>query len=223
YYFEQVLDYPATHIEPDQLSYIPMEDYNLLVISDGRYRWNERTQQRINNWINNGGRLIAIGSAIRALDSQDGFAIDAYADDSDQQADRRAREEAQLEGRLNAYGEQSERYATRAIPGAIFKVNLDQTHPLAFGLGDYYFSLKTGTSYYQHQLDVWNVGTLGEALFYQGFVGQQAAERMKNTLVFGSENKGRGSVTYFVDNPLFRAFWENGQFLFSNAVFFVGN
>jgi hypothetical protein len=26
-----------------------------------------------------------------------------------------------------------------------------------------------------------------------------------------------------VDNPLFRAFWENGKMVFANAVFMVGN
>ena len=29
-------------------------------------------------------------------------------------------------------------------------------------------------------------------------------------------------IAYMVDDPLFRGFWENGKFLFSNAVFFVG-
>jgi len=41
--------------------------------------------------------------------------------------------------------------------------------------------------------------------------------------VFGVEDKGQGSITYLVDNPLFRTFWENGKMLFANAVFMVGN
>ena len=28
-------------------------------------------------------------------------------------------------------------------------------------------------------------------------------------------------VVYMVDNPLFRGFWENGNFLFGNAVFLL--
>ncbi|MEM6377364.1 MAG: hypothetical protein AAF705_04070, partial [Bacteroidota bacterium] len=67
-----------------------------------------------------------------------------------------------------------------------------------------------------------NVGTLGEDLYYQGFVGHKAKESMKNTVVFAVQDKGRGAAIYLVDNPLFRAFWENGLFLFSNAVFFAG-
>jgi hypothetical protein len=37
------------------------------------------------------------------------------------------------------------------------------------------------------------------------------------------QEKGRGSVVYFVDDPLFRNFWENGKMLFCNAVFVAGN
>jgi hypothetical protein len=44
---------------------------------------------------------------------------------------------------------------------------------------------------------------------------------MKNTLVFGVDNQGRGSVIYMVDNPLFRGFWENGKLFFANALFLV--
>ena len=55
-----------------------------------------------------------------------------------------------------------------------------------------------------------------------GFSGQYAREDVAETLVFGVENKGRGQVVYFVDDPLFRAFWQNGKLLISNAIFFVG-
>ncbi|MCB0639172.1 MAG: hypothetical protein KDC54_21240, partial [Lewinella sp.] len=56
-----------------------------------------------------------------------------------------------------------------------------------------------------------------------GFVGAAAKPRILESLVFGVQEKGRGSIVYLVDNPLYRGFWENGLFLFSNAVFMVGN
>ncbi len=56
-----------------------------------------------------------------------------------------------------------------------------------------------------------------------GFVGSEAKEKLKNSLTFGIEQMGKGSLIYFVDNPLFRAFWENGKLFFVNAIFFVDN
>jgi hypothetical protein len=111
----------------------------------------------------------------------------------------------------------------RGFRGAIFKTRLDNTHPLAYGQGDAYFSLKTGTDIYQPIKGQWNVGTIPDQLLVAGFAGVHARNQMKNTLVFGVENKGAGKVVYLVDNPLFRGFWENGKFIFSNALFFVGN
>ncbi len=54
-----------------------------------------------------------------------------------------------------------------------------------------------------------------------GFAGSNTKEKMKNSLVFGVENQGRGTVIYMVDNPLFRGFWENGKLFFVNALFLV--
>ena len=45
---------------------------------------------------------------------------------------------------------------------------------------------------------------------------------MKNTLLFGVQNMGRGEVIYLLDDLLFRGFWYNGRLLFGNAVFLVG-
>jgi len=41
-------------------------------------------------------------------------------------------------------------------------------------------------------------------------------------LIFGVQDMDKGNVTYLGDNPLFRAFWYNGNVLFGNAVFIVG-
>ncbi len=54
-----------------------------------------------------------------------------------------------------------------------------------------------------------------------GFAGSNTISKMENTLVFGVEQQGRGSVVYLVDNPLFRGFWQGGKLFFVNALFMV--
>ncbi|HKK76520.1 MAG TPA: M14 family zinc carboxypeptidase [Saprospiraceae bacterium] len=216
YYLENALDYPHTIIDADQLGRIPMDDFNLLIMPEGRYRFGESTMNSLLDWTRDGGRVIAIGRAIDALQGEKGFRLQ---DQTDNGADRTAMEDT---AEPEPFGGQSRRYAAYAIPGAIFKVTLDETHPLAFGLGDHYFTLKTGTGAYPFQDNVWNVGRIGENLYSHGFVGHRAGEAVKNTLVFGVEDQGRGAVIYMVDNPLYRAFWHQGHFLFSNAVFLAG-
>ena len=61
----------------------------------------------------------------------------------------------------------------------------------------------------------------GDALV-SGFAGYRARAKLRDTLVFGVQEMGRGRVVYMTDDPLFRAFWHNGRLLFANAVFLVG-
>jgi hypothetical protein len=55
-----------------------------------------------------------------------------------------------------------------------------------------------------------------------GFIGSKLKEKLKDGLLFGVQDMGNGSVTYLVDNVMFRNFWENGKLMFCNAVFLVG-
>jgi len=40
-------------------------------------------------------------------------------------------------------------------------------------------------------------------------------------MIAGVERKDDGCVIYFIDNPMFRGFWENGKLLMLNAIYFV--
>ena len=108
------------------------------------------------------------------------------------------------------------------MPGAIYKINLDNTHPLGFGYPNYYYTLKLSEDIYNLLDDGnWNVGTVKKDGYVAGFVGEKSKDKIKNGLLIGVQSIGRGSVIYMVDDPLFRSFWENGKLLFGNAVFMV--
>ena len=58
-----------------------------------------------------------------------------------------------------------------------------------------------------------------KAMVYIG----QFRKKLPETVSYSVESKGSGKLVYMIDNPLFRAFWENGILLFSNALFLVNN
>jgi len=110
------------------------------------------------------------------------------------------------------------------ITGAIFKTKVDTTHPMAFGYDDTYFSLKIGSSTYSLLDRGYNVAHIGDTpKKVSGFAGSEAMKQLPNSLVFGEERMGSGSIIYFVDNVMFRSFWENGKQFLVNAIFFVNN
>jgi len=122
---------------------------------------------------------------------------------------------------LKKYGARERDDLVNSIPGAIYRVDLDDSHPLAFGYPDFYYTLKLDGDVYEFMKDGWNVGVIKKENYVTGFTGARIRSRLQDALVFGVQPMGRGSVVYLSDNPLFRMFWENGKLLFANAVFMV--
>ncbi|HMG67651.1 MAG TPA: hypothetical protein VK588_08195, partial [Chitinophagaceae bacterium] len=86
----------------------------------------------------------------------------------------------------------------------------------------YYYTLKQDDNIYDFMKDGWNVGIVRKDEPVAGFVGYKLKPRLKDGLLFGVQNVGDGTITYFADNVLFRDFWQNGKLMFCNAVFLVG-
>jgi hypothetical protein len=212
HFFEHALQYPLYHYETDDLERIEWDQINTLILPEGRYDFKEKEWEMVSNWVQQGGRIIFIGQAIGSLPKDSPFQLE--------QPERKAEEgDDDPRKRVQSYGDLSRRYISNSLPGAILKADLDITHPLAYGLGEHYFSLKTDRSVYALLKSGWNVGHIGESPEPIGFVGENVLKQLPNTLSIGHKSIGRGDAVYLVDNPLFRGFWEQGKLLFSNAVF----
>lgn len=215
HYFDKQIDYPLTMLEMDYFNNVDLSKYDVLILPSGYYsdELNDERLKEIKEWISSGGKLIALKGANKMLVGKDGFNL-KWKKDSDQDS---TSSEA-----LDDYGEQQREHISKNNAGSIYKIKMDPSHPLAFGYGDTYFSLKLDADAYAYLEEGWNVGIAEEDALMSGFVGYKAKEELKNTLTFGVQKMGKGSVVYMVDNPLFRAFWYNGKLLFGNAVFLVG-
>jgi hypothetical protein len=213
HFFEQQLHYPLTVLDADNIKRTDLSEYDVLILPDGRsYRnfMDESMLKSTKEWVAAGGRLIAMGNAIDAIDGKEGFGIktkESIKDSTDLEVD--------------LYEDEQRERMKQAITGAIFKTKVDISHPLAFGYGDTYFTLKLGND----SFDYLESGTVAyienNTKPVAGFAGSEAQKIITNSLVFGVENHGRGQVVYMVDNPLFRGFWENGKLFFANALFMI--
>lgn len=222
HFFERELQYPITPVTLDRLGSIDLGDYNVLILPDGSYR-EALADTNLIDWTKQGGKLIALEGALSYLATLEPLSLETYADEEEQQQLEREKTDQQAEEQLASYASQERRAISSDISGAIFRLRLDNTHPLALGYPAYYYTLKRGTDRYAYLDEGWNVGTLsGREDLVSGFVGAAVQQELANSLVFGVEEKGDGSIVYMADNPLFRSFWYNGKLLFANAVFLVG-
>ena len=212
HFFEQQLHYPVTVLGSDYFKEVDLDDYDTLILPGGWYGdfFKEEQLKKLKEWVKNGGNLIAMGGSIKAIDGEKGFSIKTKKAEKDSTAtDPMSHENWQRESVKNA------------ITGAIFKVKVDNTHPLAYGYEQDYFTLKLGSDAYDY-LDSGNAVYLETTTKpVSGFAGSEAQKKIGKSLIFGVESYGSGNVVYLIDNPLFRGFWENGKLFFANALFML--
>ncbi|HLO81606.1 MAG TPA: M14 metallopeptidase family protein [Chitinophagaceae bacterium] len=216
HYFEQELRYPLSLINQDGVGRIKWSDFDVVIMPDGFYRFiqDKPGQEALKNWITQGGKLIALENAAEQISTLDwGLKMKKSEEGKD--------EDKQLYDRLKRFENAERDYLPSTIPGAVYKVELDNSHPLAFGYGDHFFVLKRDDTIYEYLKSGWNVGAIRKENYVSGFAGSKTKEKMKDGLMFGAMNMGSGNIVIMATDPIFRSFWESGKLLFANAVFMV--
>jgi hypothetical protein len=209
HFLEQELNYPFSMINIQNINNLDINKINTLIIPDGSY--GDTINEKLEDWIKLGGKLILFEDAVSAVSGKKPFNV-------------KLKEVIKDETVVNAsrkYGERNQDDLSDAIPGAVFRVSLDQSHPLSAGLGTYYYTLKTDDKIYEPLPKDFNVGLLKSDSYVAGLAGNKVLKKLSGGMLFGVQSMGKGNVIYLGADILFRSFWENGKQMFSNAVFIV--
>lgn len=205
-FFEQELHYPLSLISLQSVGNLDLSETNVLILPDGNYPKN--LNEKLEEWVQKGGKLILMEDAINAFADKKPFLIKKKDFPKEEKANTRA------------YRDKDKDDFNDAIPGAIYKVAMDKSHPLALGLGPYY-TLITDAKIYEPLAEGWNVGLLKPGAYVTGIAGKNVQKKLENGMLYGVQPLGNGTVVYLGTDVLFRLFWESGKQLFSNAVFMV--
>ncbi|SHI57518.1 Zinc carboxypeptidase [Hymenobacter daecheongensis DSM 21074] len=219
HFFEQQIGYPVTVLGADYLRNVPLQKFDVLILPDGDYAdiYSEKSLENLKAWVRGGGKLIALEGAASFLANKKDFLLRT------KPTDTTAAKRASPYRLLRRYADAERAPIDDRVQGSVYRVQLDNSHPLAFGYGSTYFALVRDTLNYRFlSKGGWNVGVLKRDAYAAGFAGRDARRKLTDTFVLGSQEMGRGQVVYLADNPLFRGFWQGGKLLFGNALFFVG-
>jgi hypothetical protein len=177
----------------------------VLFVPEGGISLSENTQ--VKEWIQGGGKLIVMGYAVNDFVGKEGFDI------------------SQVENKTDSiqkpvpFSKQERDQVSNNIIGAIYECVFDSSNPLAFGYDRYYTLRQSAEQMKVSESNVFHLKKDAKAL--NGFVGSRVKQQQSEAAIAGYQSYGRGSVIYFIDNPLFRGFWESGKLMIANAVFFV--
>ena len=217
HFFEKTIDYPVTLINANDFVRITMSDFDVIIMPSGNYKFlnDKSSADQLKDWINKGGRLVAIEGGVSQMAKLDWSIKSKKTNDSSDKKD--------AYNALSIYEDRERDFLSSSIPGSIYKVDLDNTHPLAFGYPNYYYTLKQDDAMYEFIKEGgWNVGVIKKENQVAGFVGTKLKDKLKDGLLFGVQDMGSGAVVYIADDIAFRNFWENGKLMLCNAVFMVG-
>jgi Zinc carboxypeptidase len=223
HFFERQLDYPLTLINANDLARANWATIDVLIMPDGNYKFlNEKAQlDEFKNWVTKGGRVVALEGAVAQLAKAEMGIKLKKPDEEDDKKDKKDSEDGY--DALKKFENRERDFIPNYTPGSIFKVDMDNTHPLAYGYPNFYYTLKMDDNIYEFiKGGGWNVGVIKKENQLAGFVGTKLKSKLKDGLLFGVQDMGRGAISYLADNVMFRSFWENGKLMFCNAVFLGG-
>jgi hypothetical protein len=213
HYFDKELQYPLAIVNHEDINAYSLQQFNTLILAEGEYDFINKTSF-VKDWIKNGGKLITMGTVVSQL---------AKAEWGEIKIKEPKKEEEKKETDytvLKNYDNRERDELSKINTGSVYKLFIDNTHPLAFGYPNYYYTLKLNDKMVDYLKAGWNIGYVKKDNYISGFVGNKAKPLIKDGTSIGVINEGQGSTIFFTDDILFRSFWENGKLFMANAAFF---
>ena len=204
---------PITKISLNYFNRTSLDDYNVLIMVSGNYKFDSKTTEKIKSWISKGNTLITIGTAnnwiVKTKIVKEELVV-VKKDTLNNKLDRKS------------YVDASENYGREKLGGVFLKVNIDKSHPIAFGYKS------ENQVVYKNNL-VWlkpsknsysNVAMYNKKPHIDGYISKNIRrDYLPKSASLIVSKVGKGRVIMFADNPNFRGTAYGTNRLFLNSIF----
>lgn len=207
--FDTRYDIPVTLLPVRLMSTVNLFNYNVLIIPDGTYQFDERTIEKIQNWAAAGNTVIGLERAVQWL-ARNKFSNAEFRQEQES-INTGSYENAQLYA------------ASREIPGTIYEAVLDLSHPLNFGFENDHIPVYKDNNIVQTTKDL---NPLNYPVRYSstplisGYSPRGFEKIIANTPVSSVFPYRQGRIVALYNNPVFRAYWRGSNRFLANAIFF---
>lgn len=204
------LELPVSMQYGEDIGGIDLSEYTHLLMVSGQYPALEPEDlEYIKAWLRKGGTIVATRGANPWLVEQ-GL------------VDFELLEPEVSENQSRPFSERDDARAEHIIGGAIYEADLDNSHPLSFGLElDKLAFTKAGTMVFKPaSKDFVTVATYTDSPLIAGYSSETNVDRIKNTPAILAQRFGRGSIIMFSDNPNFRGYWLGSMRPYINSLYF---
>lgn len=210
--FEQRMQIPIVKVPERIFNRVDLNRYNVIVMVSGSYKQlSQKSKDKLITWVEQGNTLItsrtASSWAIKNKIVNESL-IKKVKDTTKKRLD---------------YADSRGTIGKQSIGGAIFQVDLDITHPIAYGYLDRKIPIYKNNSVFLAPTKS-RFSTVAKYTNNPHIDGYVTQENIDNYLTKSASiivsGVGKGRVVLFADNPNFRGAWYGTNKLFMNAVFF---
>jgi hypothetical protein len=201
---DRKLDIPVALLDVSRIDSLDLSKYSAILVTGGRYP--AATADALVAFARNGGTIVATASGASWASSTAIWTLKSESVRSD------------FSGM--SYGELQEVRGIDPVPGSVFQVVYDKSHPLSWG--------QERTATFRESGSFWEVPTeagvtvakYSDHPVVSGFVLPGIAELAKGKAAVLAKRLGSGRVVLIADNPCFRGYMTAQRRIWLNALFF---
>ncbi|WP_057829991.1 M14 family zinc carboxypeptidase [Colwellia sp. TT2012] len=214
FYLDETLNIPLSIIDHSRLKRVDLSTYSHIILVDGNYQYvTAHTAQQLKQWVEQGGVIIGQKRAAQWLAKQEILRTKFV---TKEQID-------QLFDNDNLSYQDKEKLASRKrIAGAIFQVELDTSHPLAYGYQHNLLPLfRNSNLIIEHpQQPFVTLAKYTSSPLLSGYTDKNLVNRLAHNAAIVAHNVGEGRVIATTDVLAFRGYWHGSAKLLANSLFF---
>ena len=195
---------PITKLDVDDLRYIDLSKYSHIILPD--YNGSKLRSEQINEYINGGGNLIAYRNSVKWV-SNNLNELEFLTND--------------LKASGVSFSDREKFYGAQQTGGAIFKSNIDRSHPVNYGIESNTLPLFRNSNVYMSKSEQSfnNPITYSSNPLMSGYISEENISLLKNSVPFKVIKSGKGKIMLMTDNTNFRAFWFGTNRILLNMLF----
>ncbi|MBZ5578388.1 MAG: peptidase M14 [Acidobacteriia bacterium] len=240
---ERQYGYPVTLVRAAQLGAADLSKFNVLILPPGgdyKTVLDEDGIDRLKNWVDAGGTLVALGNTVDFLADPKVALLDIAQENAlrpgekpDQKKEEKNEDKAEKTNRVpgtEIVSAEQYRDATQATaeppdgaPGAILRATVQPNYWLTAGAGDSVNAMVAGRAIYAPLKADQGVNAAyfqpADTLLAGGYLWSENRRQMAYKPLVVTEDSGRGLVVGFTADPNFRGMLDGMNLLFLNAVF----
>ncbi len=207
-------------VETERIAQAELERYSHIVLPNGSYgALGETGKEHFEEWVRAGGTLVGIKGGARWAGRE---ILGREEATQEEDSDPSASEDPDPERR--SYESFRTERAAQLISGTIFQIELDLTHPLAYGYSDPLLPVfRTDAELVPESDNPYeNVAFYSDDPLLSGYVSSENRQRFGGAVAVMAARHGSGVVVQLLDNPNFRSYFQGNSKLFLNTLFFSG-